>query len=421
MAKHRALIFPAGSDNALELYDSLRYSSHFEVFGGTSCADKSDLFYPGERLVHLPWLHEADFIRTLDTACARHGIEIIFATHDTVLLELVKNRGKIGATVLGCDRVTAELCRYKNRLYEYFAGEEFIPAWTMDAKNPVALPAFLKPVDGEGAKNCHKISDGTNLAIPDGMMLCEYLPGSEYTVDCFTDRHGKLLFVGVRTRDVIREGVAQTSRPVSNPEIERLAAHLNRRLRFRGLWFFQVKLDTQNRPKLLEISSRIATSMGVYRQLGVNLPLMTAYDGTGSDILALRQSFPMRLQRISQCLYKTELQYDTIFIDYDDTLVVNGNVNAQLVRFIYQAINEGRRIVLLTRHDGDIYGELASRRLCAALFDEIIHLGVNEDKLPYVKKNSIYIDNMFHDRKRIHENTGIPVFDVDAVGCLLKP
>lgn len=414
------LIFPCGSENALELRDSLRYSPHFNVYGATSAPDRSSLVYPPARLLRLPFVTDGNFIAELNKAVEKHRIDMVFASHDTVLLELVGKRPEIGAKIIGCDLQTAELCRYKDRLYEFLAGESFIPQWTR-SEIPADGAWFLKPVDGQGGQGCRKVEPGETL-VPGGHMACEYLPGAEYTVDCFTDRHGSLLFAGQRSRSEIRMGISFCSRPARLPEIADIARILNEKLKFRGLWFFQVRNDKNGKARLLEISSRAATTMGLYRQLGINLPLMTAYDALGADVSVIRQNFPVRLERKLGNLYGIDISYSTVIVDYDDTLTVHGRINGELLSFLYQCVDAGKRIVLLTKHEGDIHRELETRRICENLFDEIIHLPSGASKVEHVAayaKDAIYIDNMFHDRLEA-AGLGMPVFDVDAVPALIS-
>lgn len=410
------LIFPCGADNAIELYNSLRLSPHFDVYGATSQDDRSDLIYPSDRLLRLPFISDERFVHELNAAIVKNNIDLIFAAHDTVLLELVKKRPEINAIVIGCDDHTAELCRYKDRLYEFLAGEDFIPEWAKAVPVPFAPPYFEKPVDGQGGQHCRRL-DERPCSVPSGHIICEYLPGPEYTVDCFTDRHGELLFAGPRTRDIVKMGIAFKSRPAYALKFRRIAEILNERLKFRGLWFFQVKEDAKGDPKLLEISSRISTTMGLFRMQGVNLPLMTAYDALDHDVRVLRQDFLIESERILLTIYRTDLRYSRIYVDYDDTLVIRGRINEELIRFLYQSLNDGKELVLLTRHEGDIEAELAARRICRGMFSKIIHLPPDGDKMGHLEPASIYIDNMFHDREKAAA-LGIPVFDVDAVAGL---
>ena len=39
----------------------------------------------------------------------------------------------------------------------------------------------------------------------------------------------------------------------------------------------------------------------------------------------------------------------TVYVDLDDTLVCKGRLNGDLIKFLYQCVNQGKRIVLLSK------------------------------------------------------------------------
>src|SRR5690606_23974857 len=93
-------------------------------------------------------------------------------------------------------------------------------------------------------------------------------------------------------------GIAFVSRTLAlDSAVQRLAQALHDKLQPRGLWFFQIKRSIQGALKLLEVSCRAAGSMSVYRQLGVNLPLLAAYDAIGMDVHILKNNYHVALRR----------------------------------------------------------------------------------------------------------------------------
>jgi hypothetical protein len=88
-------------------------------------------------------------------------------------------------------------------------------------------------------KNEHEFN---NTFVNDGsILIMENLPGNEYTVDCFTDRHGDLLFCQPRERIRILNGISVNSKAVEIPEVFEIAKEINGKMSFRGVWFFQLK------------------------------------------------------------------------------------------------------------------------------------------------------------------------------------
>ena len=76
--------------------------------------------------------------------------------------------------------------------------------------------------------------------------MLEYLPGKEYTVDCFTNLSGKLIFARGRGRNRIKLGISVNTEPVDESENKNffeLAEKINSQLHQKGGWFFQLKED----------------------------------------------------------------------------------------------------------------------------------------------------------------------------------
>lgn len=94
-------------------------------------------------------------------------------------------------------------------------------------------------------------------------------------------------------------------------------------------------------------------------------------------------------------------------------------MNTALIGFLYQALNQDKRLVLLTRHAHDIDASLKTYRL-GGLFDDVRHLDDNEAKSHYIDQTeAIFIDDSHAERADIASRCGIPVFAPDMVETLL--
>lgn len=424
--KSNVLIFPAGAENALEIHASLRHSIHFQVYGGSSVDDHARFAYE-HYIGDMPRLGEPHFLDALDALIRRHEIELIFPTHDTVALFMAESRDRIAARVVAADARTARICREKRLTFGLFRDEDFCPEVFDDPALVSEFPVFVKPSVGEGGKGARLVEDretlDTVMASSQDLIACEWLPGDEYTVDCFSDRHGALLFVGPRSRDRVRMGISFASRtaPLTD-EIASIARRINARLGFRGLWFFQLKRARSGRLKLLEISTRLAGTMSLYRQAGVNFSLLSAFDALDQDVSILHNDLPVEVDRCLLSRYRIAHDFDVAYVDYDDTIVHQGRVNDLMMRFLYQCANRGVRLVLITRHAGDLNAHMHAHRIAPELFDEIHHIPPGVPKSTYVRgPHAIFIDNHFPERLEVKKACGVPVFDVDAVEALLRP
>ena len=421
--KKNILVFPAGTEIAFEIHQALRYSKFVRLFGATSVPCHAEFVF-ARCFEGLPFVNEPGLIEALNRIIDENGIDYVYPAHDSALLRLTQEQEKLHAKVVTSDLQTVEICRDKNKTYAFLAGADYLPRSWHTVEEVPAWPVFIKPAVGQGAQGARRIDSRAALeeALADGVdyAICEYLPGEEFTVDCFTDRHGALRLCSPRSRDRIRAGIAVRSRPFpADARIRAIAEDLNRRLSFNGAWFFQLKQNAAGDYRLMEAAPRIAGTMGATRNLGYNLPLLTLYNHWGFDVELIGNGNAELLDRAFISRFATDIAYDTVYVDFDDTLIVDGKVNAELIGFLYQAKNAGKEIVLLSRHSTELLPDLERYAISPALFSEIIRLDRADDKTRFIKSRSIFIDDSFAERRRVKEACHIPVFDLDMVESLL--
>lgn len=417
------LVFPAGTEIALEIHAALCRSKFVRLIGGTSVPCHADLVF--ETCIQgLPFADHPTLVDTLNRIIDDYQIQYIYPAHDSALLALTRAQDRLHAVVVTSARETVEICRDKNKTYAFLAGADYLPASYKSAEEVPGFPIFIKPAVGQGAQGARRIDSRPALdeALAEGTeyALCEYLPGEEFTVDCFTDRHGVLRLVSPRSRDRIRAGIAVRSRVFpADPRIRAIAEDLNRRFSFNGAWFFQLKRNAAGDYRLMEAAPRIAGTMGATRNLGANLPLLTLYNLWGYDVELLLNENEELVDRAFISRFQTDIRYSRVYVDFDDTLVLDGKVNAQLMQFLYQARNAGKALYLLTRHACDVREDLRRFGIAESLFTEIYWVRGEDSKTAYILPDSIFIDDSFAERRRVKESCGIPVFDLDMVESLL--
>lgn len=421
--KKNILIYPAGSEGAINIFNSLKYNIHFELFGASMVNNHASFIFDKDHYFEGDLsIRNANFFNVFNNVLKKFEIDFIIPTHDEVVTFLMKNQHKINATICCSPLETTEIAYDKKAIYETFADSYFV---TKIYKNidEVKFPVFLKPRHGAGGKGTMTIYNIEELKknMNSNFIMCEYLPGKEYTVDCFTDRHGKLRFCYARTRERVTNGITYHSNKVKdNKEFEKIANEINKKLTFRGAWFFQVKEDKNGQLKLMEFSVRQAGTMIYFREYGFNFASLTIFDFMGQDIMPIMNNFNLTLDRCIHNSFKLDYEYENIYFDFDDTIVINGKVNSTAMLFIYQSLNANKNIYLITKHANNIYESLKKYHIDKKIFKEIIHLEPGNIKSSVIKKDkSIFIDNYFKERYEVYQNLNIPVFDVDAIECLI--
>ena len=414
------LIFPAGEINSVELHDALATCVNIELYGASS-VDKHGEYVFKNYIGGLPMISEKDFFDKFNKVIEENNIDVVFPTHDTVADFFAENKDKIKACIIVADRRTAQVCRDKRKTYEVFENESFCPKVYKDIDT---YPVFIKPRKGQGsvgAKLIRSAGDVTDNIDLSEYVITEYLPGKEITVDCLTDKHGELRVVLPRSRDRLLAGISVSAKDEElTEEIQYIADTINSKLKFRGLWWFQLKESSDKKLKLLEISTRCAGTMCMARARGVNLALLSVYDALGYDVEVFINPYHIKLDRSLISRYKIDYEYENVYFDFDDTLIINNKVHLPAISFLYQCKNKGKKIFLITKHETDIYEDLKKYDLTESLFEEIILLKPKDNKEDYIKKEkAIFIDNMYAERKSVITKLGIPVFDVDAIEVLL--
>lgn len=425
MKRKRVLVFPCGSEIGLEAARSLASAKEIDLVGASSVQDHGEFAYR-QHVGGLPFVDDPAFLPRLNEVIRARSIDYLLPAHDSVVLLAAEaeERGELACRALTSPAATCRIARSKRRTMEALRGVVPTPAVWERLDDVPAWPVFLKPDVGQGSKGTALARDRAeaefHLARRPDLLVLEHLPGAEYTVDCYTDRRGALLFAGGRERLRVANGISVRTRPVRLPEFADLAARINAALLFRGTWFFQVKRDRDGVLRLMEVAPRIAGAMGLHRCMGVNFPLLHVYEHEGYDVRPLVQTFDAEMDRALAARYRLGISYDDVYLDLDDCLVLDGRVDTRLAAFVHQCIGDGVRVHLVTRHAKDVDESLRAHRL-AGLFDSVVHLRNGERKSAHVRPGrSIFIDDSFAERAEVSAALGIPVFAPDAVEALLR-
>ena len=415
-------MFPGGTEIGLEIQRALGHLKEVELVAAGSEADVHGP--PAYRHYHpLPNVGEPGWLEALQRLIAAESIDFVYPAHDHVLSTLADHVDALGARVVGPPPETCRLTRSKRATYAALDGALPVPRVFEDPAQVADFPVFVKPDRSQGSQGAALASDGAELArwVALGSdLVMEYLPGDEYTIDCFSDRERGLLFVRGRTRMRTRAGISVWSRAGGDQALfERYANAIASRIDLHGAWFFQLRGDREGVPTLLEVGPRIAGTMALNRVLGVNFPLLSIYEAMRVPVAVDMLEVDAVIDRPLTNRYSHDLTYSTVYVDLDDTLIVRGEVNVPLVALLYQCVNQGHRLVLLTRHREDVPTTLARFRL-SELWDAVVRVADEEEKADHIsERDAILIDDSFRERRDAHARLGIATFDSSMIELLV--
>ncbi len=422
----KVLVWPGFSVVGLEIAEQLRFMKDVEIFAGTSTLGHplTEIF---SGVIEIPSLKTST--SKLDQSIIDEYI--IFPAHDYVLDYILSDASRV--KWVGSSKETIKISRDKTKMYEFL--NRYLKTYSplvFESKEEVlrSLPVYAKPNSGYGSQGHQLIQDERDFDFfsrdDRSLIFMEILHGNEYTVECFTSSKGKLVHVLARKRVRVRMGTSLSFAPpddVTKATLEKAASLLNQFIEFNGPWYFQVKERTESKGdfKILEVSTRLPGSSVWSRANGVNLAEMSIWNYRGEEIKALKNSCGVVVERELSSHILLDYPFDNIYIDLDETILVNGKVSHWAVAFLIQERNKGKGIHLLTKSLSSDIDLLLSRLNLSGLFDSITHLDLSQKKSQYMSHaSSIFIDDSFSERRQMHAEHGIPCFGPEVFQLLVK-
>lgn len=96
---------------------------------------------------------------------------------------------------------------------------------------------------------------------------------------------------------------------------------------------FQLKRSTSGTLTLLEVAPRIAGTMALNRVAGINFAMLTIYESMQININLLPTFNNIQITRSLSNKYKHKINFEHVYIDYDDTIVVKNKLCLPIITF----------------------------------------------------------------------------------------
>jgi len=404
-------VFPCGTEIGMEMSRQLKFSKVVQLVGLNSNKDASYLEYENGDF-SMPTIYDPTFLQALKKTVEDFRLDFVFPAHDDAIIAFSKFAEEdpdLSPHLVAPPKDIAEILRSKRLTAHQFKDIIPIPDEIGDVSSlsAIVLPVFVKPDQGQGSRGAKKITDlheAASVDLKKNVML-EFLPGDEYTIDCFSDKNHELVACFPRRRGDERGGIAKSCISEDEHDFISYAKSINERLRLRGPWFFQMKRDTKGCLKLLEIAARIAGSSGFSVARGFNFMEAAIYDLLGYPIKIENSRLdPILMGRSLNSIFKAPRDLDAIYVDLDDTLIVHEKLNSDLFRVLIEAKNYEIPIKLITRHKCDVEKTL-DRYGLTKFFSKIIHITDGTPKSTFIKgMKVIFIEDSFVERADVFQN-----------------
>ena len=240
----RILITGAGGAAAISVWKTLGAAHELHMADMDPLAAGLYLVPEAQRMI-IPRGDDPRLVDVLHDACRVRGIEMLLPTVDSELFPVAMARERfeaMGVTLPISPAECLRLCRDKQLLLERVKGEVPVPAFeplTQEAADRVdSFPRFVKPRLGAGSRGVAKIVRREDLETQpkDGsVILQEYLPGEEYSIDVYVRRDGVVVGAVPRERMKVDSGIAVASRTVNVPEVIQSAIRTAELIGIRGI------------------------------------------------------------------------------------------------------------------------------------------------------------------------------------------
>lgn len=128
------------------------------------------------------------------------------------------------------------------------------------------------------------------------MLLLEYLPGNEYTVDLLADC-GKVKYMVGRENLVSLMSIAQEAEVKEDLEAYKMSETIVRALGLDGNIGFDFMRNKEGKAILTDLNPRITATVSVIAAAGVNLPYLRVKQLMGEELPAIEPNYGTRIKR----------------------------------------------------------------------------------------------------------------------------
>jgi carbamoyl-phosphate synthase large subunit len=183
----------------------------------TDVTEASAAFQSADEKVLVPPAGNVRYIQEIEEIVRRREIGLILPMTDLDLRSLARHReafAEMGCTVMIGPEETIKICRDKKVFSQVLvrAGMPAIRTFSLQQFQAAPFyPCFVKPVRGSAGLGSDKIESHRQLqahvhTFGEQLIVQDYVPGREYTVDVYRSRAGKIHAIVPRQRLAVRCG-----------------------------------------------------------------------------------------------------------------------------------------------------------------------------------------------------------------------
>jgi carbamoyl-phosphate synthase large subunit len=309
------LMTGAGAPGAAGIIKCLKQDKNIHLILADAAEEPVGKYLNGN-FYQIPAANDPDFIPAVRSICLKEQVKIIMPLVTRELFAFSSHKDEfrtIGVHVLVSDESALSIANDKGRLYQHLEQARLkVPKYKI-INTWMEFEEALEYLDYPNQKVCFKpcISNGSrgfriidpaidefhllfkekpnhtftsveklksileNQSFPT-LLVSEYLPGPEFSVDCIA-KNGQPVVVVPRVRSRMKEGISVAGEFIQHKEIIKYCEDIIKSLHLHGNIGIQVKQAVDGEYKILEINPRVQGTISAGLGAGINLPLLAIY------------------------------------------------------------------------------------------------------------------------------------------------
>ena len=290
-----------------------------------------------DALYQVPSANDPSYIDCLLDICKKEKVDVVLPFMSADLLPLIDRKSDFeshGIKVSVSDRASVEITTNKYKFYEFLKANGLpVPRFSIIKKaddlvssceacgypnNPVCVKAtelsgsrgirIIRPdisrydlLFNEKPNSFYTTMEDLLATLKERdqmpeMMAMEYLPGMEGSVDLISD-NGEILYMAYRESTVNLHSIPQAGELKDNSEAYDIAQRVIKALNYTGSADLDFKNDSEGHPVLMEINPRIAATMRIFKEGGLNLPYLQIKHLLGEQLPEIRVKYGIKMKR----------------------------------------------------------------------------------------------------------------------------
>ena len=223
-----------------------------------------------------------DFTSVLLARCRTLGVDVVLPTVDAELQPLARARetfAAAGVALLLAPAAALDVILDKLALAAHCVGVVPVPRTELFGPSvdvtSWTYPVVVKPRRGAGSRGVVIVESAAELAALDrspALIVQEFLPGEEYSVDVLADAGGHVIASVPRLRARVDSGVSVGGLTVHDPEVEWFGRAVAQATGITYVANVQCRRDQDGTPALLEVNPRMPGTLGLTVASGVDMP-----------------------------------------------------------------------------------------------------------------------------------------------------